>query len=532
MSPPARSSSKGATASKVMSARDAIERICDAAVVVVDGSGGGVNQPDALLSALAHRYSETAGPTDLTIVHPSGLGDGLGGGIDRLAHPGLVKRVVGGHWGWTPQMQKLALACEIEAYCLPQGVISHWMREVAAGRPGVLTTVGIGTACDPRIEGGKLNARTTDDLVELVELRDREWLLYPAYPVDVAIIKGSYADENGNLCMDDEGLFAEVLSAAQAAFNSGGIVIAQVNSLVQAGSIDPRRVKVPGFLVDAVVVEPDQRLSAATAADRTLTGAARAVLSSVSPMPMSERKVIAARAAAQLRIGDVVNLGFGMPDGVAALLLEAGLTDQVVLTVEQGHIGGLPLSGSDFGMSRNAEASVDAGYQFDFYDGGGLDTAVLSFAQIDRHGNVNVGRFGDRMPGIGGFVNISQSAARLAFVGTMTTAKAGYEFSENHVHVPSNGGHKFVDDVEQISFSGPRALELGQDVHYITERAVFALTPEGLTLIEIAPGIDIDRDILPFIDFEPRVATDLVTMDRRIFADRCADYLKERVQRR
>jgi propionate CoA-transferase len=514
--------------SKLMSAREAVDLIVDDAVIVVDGSGGGVNQPDAILAALAQRFSETAAPSGLTVMHPSGLGDGLGGGIDRLADPGLVTRVIGGHWGWTPQMQKLALAGEIEAYCLPQGVMSHWMREVAAGRPGVLTTVGIGTACDPRLEGGKLNARTTDDLVELVELRGQEWLLYHSFPVDVAIIKGSYADERGNLCMDDEGLFAEVLSATQAAFNSGGIVIAQVNSVVQAGTIDPRRVRVPGFLIDAIVVEPTQ-LSAATVADRSLTGEARAVLSSVAPMSMSERKVIAARAAAQLRRGDVVNLGYGMPDGVAQLLLEAGLADDVVLTVEQGHIGGIPLSGTDFGMSRNAEASLDAGYQFDFYDGGGLDTAVLSFAQVDRHGNVNVGRFGDRLPGIGGFVNISQSAQRLAFVGTMTTAKSGYQFSSSHVTVPEAGGMKFVDEVEQVSFSGPRALERGQDVLYVTERAVFALGADGLTLIEIAPGIDIDRDILPFLGFRPHIATNLATMDRRIFADRCGDYLVESV---
>jgi propionate CoA-transferase len=514
---------------KLMSAREAVDRIPIDAVMVVDGSGGGVNQPDAILNALAQRFSETASPSGITVIHPSGLGDGLGGGIDRLANPGLVKRVIGGHWGWTPRMQKLALAGEIEAYCLPQGVMSHWMREVAAGRPGVLTTVGIGTACDPRLEGGKLNARTTDDLVELVELRGREWLLYHSFPVDVAIIKGSYADERGNLCMDDEGLFAEVLSAAQAASNSGGIVIAQVNSVVQAGTIDPRRVKVPGFLIDAIVVEPSQRLSATTVCDRSLTGAARAVLSSVQPMPMSERKVIAARAAAQLRRGDVVNLGYGMPDGVGQLLLEAGLAHDVVLTVEQGHIGGLPLSGSDFGMSRNAEASLDAGYQFDFYDGGGLDTAVLSFAQVDQRGNINVGRFGDRLPGIGGFVNISQSAHRVAFVGTMTTAKAGYQFSSRHVAVPAAGGVKFVDEVEQVSFSGQRALERGQDVIYVTERAVFALADDGLTLIEIAPGVDIDRDILPFMGFRPSIATTVATMDRRIFADRCADYLTESV---
>ena len=512
--------------SKITSASEAVALIKAGSTVLVDGSGGGVNQPDALLQAIAQRFESSGDLYDLTIVHPSGLGDGLGGGVDRLATQGLVKRVVGGHWGWTPRMQELALNEKIEAYCLPQGVISHLMRETAAGRPGVVTKVGLYTACDPRLEGGRLNRTAKADLVEVVTLRGQEWLLYKSFPIDVAIIKASFADERGNLCMDHEGLAAEVLSAAQAAKNSGGVVIAQVPFVVEAYSIDPRRVKVPGILVDAVAVAPDSRLSAATAADPTLTGDARASRALVAPTPLTERTVIARRAAAELRTGDVVNLGYGMPDGVATALAVEGLTDEVTLTVEQGHIGGTPASGTDFGLVRNAEATVDAGYQFDFYDGGGLDIAVLSFAQVGRTGDVNVSRFGNRMPGVGGFINISHGAKRVVFVGTMTTAKGGYRFAPDGVTVPA-GAPKLVAEVEQVSFSARAALERGQTVLYVTERAVFELTADGLVLVEVAPGLDPGTDVIAQMEFEPVVADDLRRSDSRLYVQNSLGYLAE-----
>jgi propionate CoA-transferase len=355
--------------------------------------------------------------------------------------------------------------------------------------------------------------------VQLVELNGREYLFTPAFPVDVAVIRGTRADTDGNITMDGEGLFAETLSVAQAARNSGGMVIAQVRELVQPGTLDPRRVRVPGILVDALVVEPEQRLSFATRDDPFLTGELRAPAVSFGSLPLNVRKVIARRAALEIRQGDVINLGYGMPDGVAAVLAEEGLHQAVTFTVEQGHIGGIPAGGSDFGMCINPAASLDAGHQFDWYDGGGLDLAVLSFAQLDSAGNVNVGRFSGRIPGVGGFINISQGARRLVFVGTFVAGGSYTVGGDRPITLPDGGAAKLVSEVEQISFAASRAVETAQQVTYVTERAVFRLTPHGLELIEIAPGLDLHADVLDHMEFKPAVSPDLVDMDPRLFAD-------------
>ncbi len=505
---------------RICDASAAAALVPDGASVLVDGSGGGVNDPGAVLAALEERFLTESAPRDLTVVHVSGMGDGQGGGIDRFAHEGMVRRVIGGHWGWTPRMQQLAFDEKIEAYCLPQGTLSHLLRDIAAGRPGAISAVGLDTFVDPRVEGGRLNASAREDVVHLVELGGREWLFTPSFPIDVAIIRGTTADQDGNISMDGEGLFAETLSAAQAARNSGGIVIAQVRQVVPAGTLDRRRVRVPGILVDAVVVDPNQRLSVATADDPYLTGERRDPTVTLPPMALGVRKVIARRAAQHLRAGDVINLGFGMPDGVANVLAEEGQHDRVTFTVEQGHIGGVPVGGSDFGMAVNAQASVDAGHQFDWYDGGGLDVAVLSFAQIDARGDVNVGRFGGRAPGVGGFVNISQGARRLVFVGTFvaggTTTVTG---GPTPIRVPEGGIPKFVDQVEQISFSARRAVRTGQQVSYVTERAVFDLTEDGPVLTELAPGLDLTADVLHHMGFVPKISPEVATMDERLFRD-------------
>lgn len=505
--------------SKVVSAADAVRRIKDGATVLVDGSGGGVNEPGAVLAALEARFLRDRHPAALTLVHPSGMGDGQGGGMDRLAHEGMVKRVIGGHWNWCRNMQRMATSEQIEAYCLPQGVLSHLLRSIAGHKPGVISEVGLGTFVDPRRDGGRLNARARDALVELIELKGREYLFYPSFPIDVAIIRGTAADEDGNLTMDDEGLFAETLSAAQAARNSGGIVIAQARDIVARDSLDPRRVKVPGVLVDAVVHLPAQRLSFATQHDATLVGAARTAAADVPALALSERKVIARRATIELKRGDIVNLGFGMPDGVASVLAEEGRSDAVTLTVEQGHIGGVPVGGTDFGLARNQAAMLDAGYQFDWYDGGGLDITILSFAQVDRHGNVNVSRFGDRIAGVGGFVNISQGARRVVFVGTMRAGKQQLRFGDGALRIGQEApSAKFVRAVDQISFSGEYAARWGKPVLYVTERAVFELGPEGLVLTEVAAGIDLERDVLGQMEFRPIVSPRLRTMQARLFS--------------
>ncbi len=502
---------------RIRDAAAAAKLIPDGATVLVDGSGGGVNEPAAVLQGIEARFLSEGHPRDLTLVHISGMGDGHGGGIDRFAHLGMVRRVIGGHWGWTQRMQQLAFNDKIEAYCLPQGTLSHLLREIAAGRPGVVSAVGLGTFVDPRIDGGRLNAAAVDDLVQVVELAGKEWLFTPSFPIDVAVIRGTKADENGNITMDGEGLFAETLSAAQAARNSGGIVIAQVREVVPAGTLDPRRVRVPGILVDALVVDPEQRLSFATADDPYLTGEKRALDTTLRALPLDVRKVIARRAALELRDGDIINLGFGMPDGVAAVLAEEGLASAVTFTVEQGHVGGVPAGGSDFGMCVNPDATIDAGYQFDFYDGGGLDVAVLSFAQVDNLGNVNVSRFGGRTPGVGGFINISQGAKRLVFVGTFVAGGAYDVGGSVPLRVPDGGTVKLVKEVEQISFSAERALAVGQPVTYVTERAVFSLTPDGLMLTEVAPGLDLERDVLSHMDFKPLVSAELASMDSRLY---------------
>ena len=504
---------------KICDAETAARLIPDGATVLVDGSGGGVNEPAAVLAGIEARFLAEQHPRDLTLVHVSGMGDGHGGGIDRFSHEGMVRRVIGGHWGWTQRMQQLAFEDKIEAYCLPQGTLSHLLRDIAAGRPGAISAVGLGTFVDPRFGGGKLNAAAVDDLVQVVELAGKEWLFTPSFPIDVAVIRGTKADENGNITMDGEGLFAETLSSAQAARNSGGVVIAQVREVVPAGTLDPRRVRVPGVLVDALVVDPEQRLSFATKDDPYMTGEKRAPVSAHRAMPLDVRKVIARRAALELRRGDIINLGFGMPDGVAAVLAEEGLDSTVTFTVEQGHIGGVPVGGSDFGMCVNPDATVDAGYQFDWYDGGGLDIAVLSFAQIDAAGNVNVGRFGGRTPGVGGFINISQGAKRLVFMGTFVAGGAYDIGGEVPLRVPDDGMVKLLKEVEQISFSAARALAIEQPVTYVTERAVFELTGDGIVLTELAPGLDLDRDVLAHMDFKPLVSSELKEIDPRVYRD-------------
>lgn len=498
-------------------AEEAAVLVPSGATVLVDGSGGGINEPGAVLAALETRFADSHAPTDLTLLHVSGMGSANGDGIDYFAHEGLVRRVIGGHWGWSREMQELAADNAIEAYCLPQGTLSHLLRDIAAHRPGNISRVGIGTFVDPRVSGGRLNARAVDPVNEILEIHGVPYIFTPAFPIDVAIVRGTTADADGNISMEGEGLFVETLAAAQAARNSGGIVIAQVRQTVDAGKITPGSVKIPGALVDAVVVAPQQRLSWATASDPILEGRHRAVDIEIEPIELSVRKVIARRAAQEIADGDVVNLGFGMPDGVASVLAEAGLAGKVTFTVEQGHIGGVPAGGSDFGLARNAHASLEAGAQFDWYDGGGIDTAVLSFAEVDRHGNVNVSRFGRRAPGVGGFINISQGARRVVFMGTFV-AKGPWTVEDGTIQLPETGQRKFVDDVEQISFSGQAAVVAGQSVLYVTERAVFRLTEDGIVLEEIAPDVDIERDVLSQMGFRPLISPTLKIIDARYFA--------------
>ena len=505
-------------ANKIVSADEAVAIVRDGDTVCTSGFVG-IGTPDELILALERRYLEARQPSGLTLVFAAAPGDGGERGLNRLAHEGLVKRVVGGHWSLVPKLGQLALDDRIEAYNLPLGVISHLYRDIAAGRPGTLSKVGLRTFVDPRQGGGKLNAVTTEDLVELMEIENETWLRYKAFPIHVALIRGTTADTAGNITMEREALTLDNRAAAMAAKNSRGFVIAQVERIAEAGSLNPREVEIPGVLVDCVVLgaPENHRQTYGTAYNHAYSGRQRVPLDRVAPMPLDERKIIARRCAFALPPGGVVNLGIGMPEGVAAIAAEEGVLKYLTLTAEPGIIGGMPQGGLDFGAALNPQAVIHQNEQFDFYDGGGLDLACLGLAQVDGEGDVNVSRFGRKLAGAGGFINISQSAKTLAFAGTFAAGGLEIAVEDGRLRIVREGrSRKFVEAVEQITFSGAYAAETGQPVLYVTERCVFARTPAGMELIEVAPGIDVDRDILAQMGFAP-IVRDPKPMDARIF---------------
>lgn len=508
----------GPHTSLVRSVESAMELIRSGETIATSGFVG-CGTPDALLDGLARRFRESGDPAGLTLLFAAGQGDGGEQGLNRLAEPGLLRRVVGGHWGLIPRVAALAVSGQIEGWNLPQGVISRLYRDMAAGLPGTVSRIGLHTFVDPRSQGGRVNERTTDDLVEVVHLGGEELLFYRATPIDVALLRGTSADEHGNITMEREALTLDNLAMACAARNNGGKVIVQVERIVSAGTLDPRLVKIPHILVDAVVVAPPElhRQTYATAFNPGYAHEVRIPLDLIPPMPMNERKIAARRAAMELPDGGVVNLGIGMPDGVSTVAAEEHVIDRITLTTEPGIVGGMPASGGDFGAALNPDALIDQNQQFDFYQGGGLDLTVLGMAEPDADGNVNVSRFGPRLTGAGGFIDISQSARTVVFVGTFTAGGMQVGISDGRLTILSEGrSRKLVRHVEQVTFNGRYAASLGQRVLYVTERAVFAATPEGLRLIEVAPGIDVERDVLGQMDFAP-IVQDVALMDSRIF---------------
>lgn len=506
---------------KIVTAEEAVALIRDGDSIVIEGFAGQCFAEELTL-ALEARFLQSGSPSGLTIAFAVAQGDRGGRGTEHLCYQGLLKSALGGHWGMSGKLGEMAVENKIQAYNLPQGVIAQLFRDTAAGKPGLLTKVGLGTFVDPRNGGGKINEVTTEDRVVLMEIDGEEYLFYKAFErLDVAFLRGTTADPDGNITMEHEALTLESRAVATAVHNKGGLVIVQVERIADSGVLKPHDVVIPGVLVDCVVVgRPEHHTQTwATGYSAALSGELRVPLSSIPPLRLDERKVIARRAAMELRPNSVVNLGIGMPEGVAAVAAEEGVLDFITLTAEPGVIGGVPLGGLDFGSAVNGHAILDQPAQFDFYDGGGLDAAFLGMAQVDVHGNVNVSRFGPKLAGSGGFINISQNAKQVFFLGTFlapcrTRIENGGVVVEDGVAAP-----KFLQNVEQCTFSGAYAAAAHKPVLFITERCVFRLTPEGLELIEIAPGLDLEKDVLAHVAFKPVINSDPVVMDERIFLD-------------
>lgn len=506
---------------KVLTAREAIEWVKDGDTVASSGFVGSAI-PEALITALEEKFLETGAPKNLTYFYAGSQGNRDGRGGDHFAHKGMTKRVIAGHYNTAPALGKCILNNEIEGYNLPQGTLSQLCRDIAAHKVGTITHVGLNTFVDPRKGGGKLNEITTENMVEVVDILGEERLLYKSFPINVAFIRASYADELGNVTMEREIGPGEVTALAQATKNSGGKVVVQVEKIVQAGSLDARLVRIPRIYVDALVVADPchHQQSYDCEFDPSLTGEIKIPLGNIPVPPLSAKKVIGRRAAMELTENTVVNLGIGVPEYISAVANEEGIGDYMTLTVEAGPVGGVPCGAARFGAAVNPECILNHHEQFDFYDGGGVDLAFLGLAQADEEGNINVSRFGPRISGCGGFINITQNAKRVFFCGTFTAGGLKMTIGDGELKVIEEGREKkFIKAVEQVTFSGEYANKTNQPVMYITERAVFELRKDGVYLTEIAPGIDLQTQVLDLMDFKPKMDGVPKLMDRRIFCD-------------
>lgn len=505
-----------------ITAMEAAKKIPDGATIGVAGMGLS-GWAEEIGCAIRDSFKETGHPCNLNLKQGSAMGDWRERGVTRLgeAGEGLITKWSGAHVGSAFTLRELAVQNKLQCHCLPQGVIVNLWREIAAGRPGLLTKVGLGTFVDPRVEGGKMNSCTTDELVELVEFQGGEYLFYKSFPLHVAILRGTTADENGNISFEHESILNEGLAVASAAKNSGGIVIVQVEYVTKGGTMNPKDVKIPGILVDYVVQATDKAAcwqAEGVYFEPAFSGQIKKPLAAIEPLPFDERKVICRRCAMEVKKGDVINLGVGMPADVSKIIAEEGMLDTVTMSTESGMVGGIPSALPNFGSAYNPEATIDHGAMFDMIDGGGLDVTCLGIGEIDKDGNNNVSKFGPRLTGPGGFINITQATPKVIFCGNFV-GKAKVQVGDGRIKVVEEGKiRKFVDQVEQITFSGQYAGK-NQEILYITERCVFRLKDKKVTLIEIAPGLELERDILSQMDFRPEIADNLKTMDPGIFTE-------------
>ncbi len=507
------------TAMREISAEQAAALLQSGDHVLVSGSGGGHAVLEKVLEAIESRFLSDGHPRDLCLIHAVGIGDRASKGAARFAHPGMLRRSITGALIDSPPLIGLALEDKIESYTIPQGVIAQIMRDMAAGRPGLITRTGLHTFVDPRHGGARQSPSARDELVELIEIDGQEWLRFKPLPLDVVILRGTTADEDGNITMEHEAVPGEMLSCAQAARRQGAAVIVQVKRMARRGTLSSRLVKIPGILVDFVVVDPEQRQTYHTVYSPSYAGELRVPTDGLRRLPFDQRKIIARRAAMELVPGAICNLGAGISTGISAVAAEEDVLDLIVLTNEQGFIGGAPLTGPDSGAAQNYDAMVDQPYQFDFYDGGGLDIAFLSAAEVDPAGNVNISRFGSTIVGIGGFINISQNARKVVFSGTLTAGGLQVACENCRLRIVTEGRHrKFVGAIEQICYHAGFAESEGRTALFVTERCVLRAARGTLELIEIAPGIDIEHDILAHMAFRPVVTNAIQPMDARLFS--------------
>ena len=505
---------------KLISSEEAVKLVKDGDTLAIAGFVG--THPEELSLMLEQRFLQEGHPWNLTLFYAGGQGDGKDKAVNHYGAKGFLKRVIAAHYNLAPKLGGAIANNQLEGYCFPQGALLQLTRAMADRQPGVFTRIGLKTFVDPRVEGGKINGKSkeSEDLVKLVEIAGKEYLHYQPVDFDVAFIRGTTADEDGNISMEKEFTFTEAYYTALATKSRGGIVIAQVERMAAVGTIHPQAVKVPGAVVDYIVIaKPENHWqNNITAYDGSTSGAIRRSLASVKPMELTERKIIARRGVMELAPRVTLNLGVGVPDGVATVASEEGIADQITLTVEAGPYGGVPVAGVDFGAAYNPLAILEHSNMFDLYDSGALDIAYLGMAQVDPKGNVNVSKFGPRVAGCGGFINITQNAKTVVFCGTLTASGLKVDISNDRLNIVQEGTmKKFINEVEQITFSGEYAIENGQRVLYMTERAVFELTSDALVLIEIAPGVELQKDVLDLIEFPIAVAPELKIMDVRFF---------------